>query len=138
MAEHPTALKLLDTAIKTCPDEHSEIYAHLLNTIGCCNLELSDLGRCRQAWNKALAIREAWAKTKSPGAEEEWANQLNNYGNLESAERNYESALEYFAKAKEIRLRLGKRCHCTTGSYAHDDRPRLVLVGEIRRGDRRV
>ncbi|KAH6622594.1 hypothetical protein F5144DRAFT_655948, partial [Chaetomium tenue] len=122
MSEHPTALKLLNTAIKACPDEHSESYAHLLNTIGCCNFELSDLGRCRQAWNKALAIREAWEKTKSPGAEEEWANQLNNYGNLESAEENYELALAYFGKAKETRLRLGKDAivplgvtHMTTG-----------------------
>ena len=108
MADHPTTLKLLDTAIKTCLDEESEIYAHLLNTIGCCSFELSYLARCRRAWDKALALREAWAKRKSPGAEEEWANQLNNYGNLESAEGNYESALTYFSRAREIRLRLGK------------------------------
>ncbi len=108
MADHPTTLKLLDTAIKTCLDEESEIYAHLLNTIGCCSFELSYLARCRRVWDKALAIREAWAKRKSPGAEEEWANQLNNYGNLESAEGNYESALTYFSRAREIRLRLGK------------------------------
>lgn len=59
--------------------------------------------------SRALAIREAWAKKKVPGAEEEWANQLYNHGNLESAEGNYELALTtYFSKSKEIRLRLGK------------------------------
>ncbi|KAH6848068.1 P-loop containing nucleoside triphosphate hydrolase protein [Chaetomium sp. MPI-CAGE-AT-0009] len=107
MADHPTTLKLLDTAIKACPDQQSETYAHLLNTIGCCSFELSYLTRCRQVWDQALAIRESWAKKSAPGAEEEWANQLNNYGNLESAEGNYESALSYFSRAKDIRLRLG-------------------------------
>ncbi|KAK3386034.1 hypothetical protein B0H63DRAFT_544611 [Podospora didyma] len=74
------------------------VYAHLLNTIGCCSFELSDLERCRRKWDKALAIREAWARRKAPGAEGEWANQQKNHGNLESAEGNYE----------EIRLHLGK------------------------------
>ncbi|KAK0725851.1 hypothetical protein B0H67DRAFT_642220 [Lasiosphaeris hirsuta] len=107
MADHPTTLKLMDTAIKACLDEQYGIYAHFLNAIGCYSFELSDLARCRREWDKALAIREAWAKRKAPGAEEEWANQLNNYGNLESAEGNYESTLTYFSRA-EIRLRLSK------------------------------
>lgn len=108
MADHLTTIKFLHNALKSCPDEQSEVYAHLLNTIGCCSFEIGDLGRCRRDMSKALVIREAWAKKKAPGAEEEWANQLNNHGNLESAEGYYEVALTSFSRAKEIRLRLGK------------------------------
>ncbi|KAK5627030.1 hypothetical protein RRF57_002745 [Xylaria bambusicola] len=59
-------------------------------------------------WEKALTIRETWARKGVPGAEEELANQLNNFGNLESGEGKYDSALKFFNRAKEIRLKLGK------------------------------
>lgn len=77
MADHPSAIRILEIAITACPDKESELYAHLLNTIGCCSFELSDLRRCREVWDVALVIRETWTKSQATGAEEEWANQLN-------------------------------------------------------------
>jgi tetratricopeptide (TPR) repeat protein len=59
-------------------------------------------------YHESELIRETGAKRESPGADEEWANQFNNYGNLESAEGNYESALSYFSRAKKIRLQLSQ------------------------------
>ncbi|KAI0805273.1 P-loop containing nucleoside triphosphate hydrolase protein [Xylaria sp. FL0064] len=73
----------------------------------CCSFELNDLQRCRQTWEEALAIRQFWAKKNVLGAEEELANQLNNFGNLESAEGMYESALDLFEQARKIRVKLG-------------------------------
>ncbi|KAF2968413.1 hypothetical protein GQX73_g5174 [Xylaria multiplex] len=122
MADHRTAIHVLEISKELCLDQKSELYAHLLNTNGCCAFELNDLTTCRQDWEKALAIREIWAKRGVPGAEEELANQLNNFGNLESGEGRYDSALEFFGRAKKIRLRLGKEAivplgvsHMTTG-----------------------
>ncbi|KAK1832512.1 hypothetical protein QBC39DRAFT_390506 [Podospora conica] len=110
MADHPVAIALLDTVLKTVPESlrKTEVYAHMVNTIACCTFELSDLARCRRELDKALVIREAWARKKAPGAEEELANTLNNFGNLESAEGKYESALAYFSKARKIRSKLGE------------------------------
>lgn len=107
MADHPTALHMLEIAQDACPEKGSELYAHLLNTVGCCSFELNDLERCRRTWEEALAIRRTWAEKNAVGAEEELANQLNNFGNLESAEGMYDSALTFFDQAREIRLRLG-------------------------------
>ncbi|KAI1173816.1 hypothetical protein F4777DRAFT_556394 [Nemania sp. FL0916] len=107
MADHRTALHMLEIAQDACAEKRSELYAHLLNTIGCCSFELNDLQRCRQTWDEALAIRQIWANKNSPGAEEELANQLNNFGNLESAEGMYESALGFFEQARKIRVKLG-------------------------------
>lgn len=55
-----------------------------------------------------MTIREEWARKKALGAEEELANTLYDYGNLESAEGKHESALSYFSKARTIRLKLSK------------------------------
>ncbi|KAI1349894.1 P-loop containing nucleoside triphosphate hydrolase protein [Xylaria sp. FL0043] len=107
MADHRTALHMLEIAQDACAEKRSELYAHLLNTIGCCSFELNDLQRCRQTWEEALAIRQFWAKKNVLGAEEELANQLNNFGNLESAEGMYESALDFFEQARKIRVKLG-------------------------------
>lgn len=122
MADHRAALHLLEIAQNACDDKHSELYAHLLNTVGCCSFELNDLQLCRQTWEEALTLRKSWAKKNVPGAEEELANQLNNFGNLESAEGNYDEALDLFAKAKTIRVKLGADAivplavsHMTTG-----------------------
>ncbi|KAI1110909.1 hypothetical protein F5Y14DRAFT_335750 [Nemania sp. NC0429] len=122
MADHRTAIHVLEIAKELCMDQKSELYAHLLNTNGCCAFELNDLITCRQDWEKALAIREIWAKRGVPGAEEELANQLNNFGNLESGEGKYDSALGFFDRAMKIRLKLGKEAivplgvsHMTTG-----------------------
>lgn len=108
MSDHGTAISLLSTALDACPDKTSELYAHLLNTKGCCFFELNDLKQCHVAWEVALTIRKTWAKKKAPGAEEELANQLSNFGNLESAVGHLESALRYFAEARDIRTRLGE------------------------------
>ena len=107
MADHRTALHVLQIAQNACADKLSELYAHLLNTVGCCSFELNDLHRCRQTWEEALTLRKSWAKKNVPGAEEELANQLNNFGNLESGEGNYDDALDFFDRAKQIRLKLG-------------------------------
>lgn len=122
MADHRTALHLLEIAQNACADKVSELYAHLLNTVGCCSFELNDLQLCRQTWEEALALRKSWAKKNVPGAEEELANQLNNFGNLESAEGNYDDALDLFDRAKKIRVKLGPDAivplavsHMTTG-----------------------
>lgn len=110
MADHAAAIALLDTVLETVPDKarNTEIYAHLLNTIARCSFELNDLARCRRELDKALTVREEWARKKAPGAEEELANTLNDYGNLESAEGKHESALSYFSNARTIRLKLSK------------------------------
>ncbi|KAI1125666.1 P-loop containing nucleoside triphosphate hydrolase protein [Nemania abortiva] len=107
MADHRTALHMLEIAQDACAEKRSELYAHLLNTIGCCSFELNDLQRCRQSWEEALDIRQFWEKQNVPGAKEELANQFNNFGNLESAEGMYESALDLFEKARKIRVKLG-------------------------------
>lgn len=107
MEEYHSAIRTVEIALTACPDKKSEVYAHLLNTIGACHFDLCDLTRCRKVWEQALDIREAWAKQKLFGAEEELANALNNYGNLQSAEGQYDSALRYFERAKIIRRRLG-------------------------------
>jgi tetratricopeptide (TPR) repeat protein len=108
MSDHRSAISLLSTALDACPDTTSELHAHLLNTKGCCFFELNDLEPCRAAWEVALSIRKSWSKKKAPGAEEELANQLSNFGNLESAVGHLDSALRYFAEAKDIRMRLGE------------------------------
>lgn len=110
MADHAAAIALLDTVLETVPDKarNTEIYAHLLNAIARCSFELNDLARCRRELDKALTVREEWVRKKAPGAEEELANTLNDYGNLESAEGKHESALSYFSKARTIRLKLSK------------------------------
>ncbi|KAG6357656.1 hypothetical protein INS49_013535 [Diaporthe citri] len=122
MADHRTALHLLEIAQNACADKLSELYAHLLNTVGCCAFELNDLQLCRQTWEEAMTLRKTWAKKNVPGAEEELANQLNNFGNLESAEGNYDVALDLFDRAKKIRVKLGADAivplavsHMTTG-----------------------
>jgi tetratricopeptide (TPR) repeat protein len=132
MADHPATIALLDTALETVPDKalNTEICAHLRNTIACCTFELSDLARCRRELDKALTIREAWAKKKAPGAEEELANTLNNYGNLESAEGKYESALSYFSKARMIRLKLGKNAIVPLGVTYMTTGRALFLLGK--------
>ncbi|KAK3367393.1 P-loop containing nucleoside triphosphate hydrolase protein [Lasiosphaeria ovina] len=130
MADHHSTIRLLEIAISACPDTQSELYAHLQNTIGCCSFELSDLRRCRQVWDKALAIRQTWAKKKIPGAEEELANQLNNYGNLESAEGHYDPAMRYFDQAKAIRLRLGNEAIVPLGVTYMTTGRALFLKGE--------
>ncbi|KAJ8128009.1 hypothetical protein O1611_g5627 [Lasiodiplodia mahajangana] len=122
MADHRTAIHLVEISKELCVDKGGELYAHLLNTHGCCAFELNDLAACRDNWEKALAIREIQAQEGDQGAEEELANQLNNFGNLESGEGKYDSALKFFDRAKEIRLKLGKEAivplgvsHMTTG-----------------------
>lgn len=122
MADHRTAMHVLKISKELCADHSSELYAHLLNTNGCCAFELNDLVTCRQDWAKAFAIHGIWAEKGAPGAEEELANQLNNFGNLESGEGKYDSALCYFDRAKKIRLKLEKDAivplgvsHMTTG-----------------------
>lgn len=132
MADHPATIALLDTVLETVPEKarNTEIYAHLLNTIACCTFELSDLARNRRELGKALTIREAWAKKKTPGAEEELANTLNNFGNLESAEGNYESALAYFSKAKTIRVKLGKDAIVPLGVTHMTTARALFLLGK--------
>ncbi|KAI0191096.1 hypothetical protein F4808DRAFT_476374 [Astrocystis sublimbata] len=107
MADHRTALHMLEIALDACPEKGSELYAHLLNTMGSCSFELNDLQTCRRTWVEALAIRKVWAKKNVSGAKEELANQLNNFGNLESAEGKYESALDLFEQARKIRVQLG-------------------------------
>jgi tetratricopeptide (TPR) repeat protein len=113
---------MLEIAQSACADKNSELYAHLLNTVGCCSFELNELQRCRQTWEEALSLRKSWAKKNAPGAEEELANQLNNFGNLESAEGNYDVALDLFDSAKKIRVQLEAEAivplavsHMTTG-----------------------
>ena len=93
--------------------------------------------RYRNVWDKALAIREAWAKDKAPGTEEEGANQLNNYGNLELAEGNYESASEYFSRAGYIRLRLRKDAIVPL-SVTYDDEKSILLDEQAWRGNGRA
>ncbi|KAI0101554.1 P-loop containing nucleoside triphosphate hydrolase protein [Nemania sp. FL0031] len=127
MADYRTAISIVETSKDLCADHESQLYAHLLNTLGCCAFELNDLTTCRNNWNEALLIREKWANKGVPGAEEELANQLNNFGNLESGEGKYDAALELFDRAKEIRLKLGEEAvvplgvsHMTTGrAYFH-------------------
>lgn len=69
MADHAAAIALLDTVLETVPDKarNTEIYAHLLNTIARSSFELNDLARCRRELDKALTIREEWARKKGAG-----------------------------------------------------------------------
>ncbi|KAL8418928.1 hypothetical protein RB594_002222 [Gaeumannomyces avenae] len=122
MADHHEAMKMLDIAMSACPDRESELYAHLLNTKGCCSFELNQLGQCRSLWEEALEIRRSWAKGGATDAQEELANTLNNYGILESAEGGHDKALGFFDQAKAIRRGLGEGAvvplgvsHMTTG-----------------------
>ncbi|KAH8601746.1 hypothetical protein B0O99DRAFT_588930 [Bisporella sp. PMI_857] len=107
VGEHNSSLAILEVARKACMDKSSELYAHLLNTEGCCYFEKNDLQKCREAWEPALKIREAAAKSGSADAMEEYSVQVNNFGNLETAEGHIDEAIKSFSKAEKMRLAMG-------------------------------
>jgi tetratricopeptide (TPR) repeat protein len=93
-------------------------------------VELEEIG----VYREAELIRETGAKRESPGADEKWANQFNNYGDLESAEGNYESALSYFSRAKKIRLQLSRDAIVPLGVTYMTTGRALFLMQSLRRG----
>jgi tetratricopeptide (TPR) repeat protein len=84
-------------------DKTSLLYAHVTNTEGAAYYDMNYLGRCKAAFELSLDIRQ---KLLQPD-DAEIANVLGNLGNAESAEGNYQTALEYLEKSAEIRAKLG-------------------------------
>ncbi|MCJ1359550.1 MAG: hypothetical protein MMC33_009552 [Icmadophila ericetorum] len=122
LSDYKAALTLIEIANTACVNKETEIYAHLLNTAASCSFELNDLKRCREASEQGLRLRTKFLEEKIPNAEVELANNLNNFGNLESAAGNLDEALTWFGRAEEIRTRIGEEeivalgvTHLTTG-----------------------
>ena len=123
MSDYKAALVLVEQGCRAFPKKDTELYAHLLNSAGACYYENNDLKRAREAYEQGLQLRTRFAtKDKSIDAVEELANSINNLGNVESAEGNLDKALELFARAEEIRARIGAGAvvalgvtHLTTG-----------------------
>jgi tetratricopeptide (TPR) repeat protein len=103
ISDYEGALRVVSIASVACDDEDSLFYAHLQNTAGACYMEENDLKRSRDAMNVVRDIRERELSSSHP----EVAIILGNLGNVESAEGNYEEALELFQKAADIHSRLG-------------------------------
>ena len=103
VGEHEEAKKLLNIAFDICTDHESLLYAHFCNTAGVIDFELNHLHESRRFMEAALDIRRAHLKPD----DEELANSINNMGNIESAEGNIDTALEFFNEAEDIRVKLG-------------------------------
>ncbi|PVH72324.1 hypothetical protein DL98DRAFT_539305 [Cadophora sp. DSE1049] len=56
---------------------------------------------------KALELRENFARSADPDLLEDYAVQLSNFGNLETAEGKLDAALKSFAKGEEMKLKMG-------------------------------
>ena len=84
--------------------------------------ELNDIAKAKEANGIGLRIRKSLYDEDPTSIEQEYANSLNNMGNIESAEGRLDEALAYFTKAETIRVPLGEEVivplaltHLTTG-----------------------
>jgi tetratricopeptide (TPR) repeat protein len=103
VADFDESLRIADIGASACEDKESLQYAHFCNTRGACYYDLNELKPCREGFETALAIREE----KLPKDHKEFAISLANCGNLESAESQFDEALDLFQRAATIRERLG-------------------------------
>lgn len=84
-------------------DKDSTLYAHVMNSEGAAYYDMNHLAPSRTAHEITLEIRQKLL----PAGHAEIANALGNLGNVESAEGNYTTALDYLERAAEIRTKLG-------------------------------
>ena len=103
VADYEECLNLIGIARAAAENRRSLPFAHLVNTEGVTYFELNMLRESRKALEQCLEIREA----ALPEGHPEIANVLANLGNVETAEGNYEQALEYLEKAAAIREDIG-------------------------------
>jgi tetratricopeptide (TPR) repeat protein len=108
MAEHKTALHVLNIAFELCPDKTTPLYTHLLNTSASCHFELNNLEKEKPITLECLRLREMQFTPGDLAAEEELANALNNSGVSEATYGNLAASLVLYEKAEEIRVRLGE------------------------------
>lgn len=108
MAEHKTALHILDIAFDLCPDKTSPLYADLLNSSASCYFELNDLEKEKPVTAETLELRLNQFIPGDLATEEELANALNNSGVSEATYGNLDQSLILYEQAEEIRVRLGE------------------------------
>ena len=99
IAEYEECLTLISIARSAAQDKTSLNWAHLMNTEGATYFELNHLRRSKDAMENCLEIRVA----RLPPDHLERAVVLGNLGNVETAEGNYQQALEYLMDAARIR-----------------------------------
>jgi len=90
-------------------------YATLCSAAGSAYYELNQLQECRKNWEKYLGISEA----KLEKNDLELSSAYHNMGNLESASKNFDEAMEYFKRAIAIRVE---------GGNVRDDTAAILLA----------
>ena len=103
IAEYEECLTLINIARSAANDRSSLVWAHLMNTEGTMYYELNYLAKSKAAMETCLDIRNQQVKPEHL----ERAVVLANLGNVETAEGNYEKALEYLQQAAVIRETAG-------------------------------
>ena len=103
IAEYDECLTLISIARSAANDKSSLDWAHLMNTEGTTYYELNYLGKSKAAMEVCMEIRTQLL----PPDHAERAVVLANLGNVETAEGNYEQALEYLKQGAEIREAMG-------------------------------
>lgn len=103
ISDYTSSSKVVGIALNACEDDDTLLYAHLQNTAGACYMEENDLPRSREHMENVLEIRQRLLKASDP----EVAISFANLGNVESAEGNYDKALDLFQRAARIYTELG-------------------------------
>ncbi|RDW76972.1 hypothetical protein BP6252_05025 [Coleophoma cylindrospora] len=101
--ERETSLVLLKLAYKVYQDQESEVYADFQFKAGSIHLDHNDLGRCRDAWEKARDIYRRLIASGNESAKESLTWVHHALGNLESADGNVDEALRLYSIADEER-----------------------------------
>ncbi|KAH8822072.1 hypothetical protein F5884DRAFT_110691 [Xylogone sp. PMI_703] len=103
-----TALQMLDFVYevvdKVSIDKTSEFYADLQYKAGSVYMDWGFLAKCRRVWEEARKILEVKQAEGSKSAKSQLTWLLMAMGNLETANGNYDAALENFTRSDEERM----------------------------------